>query len=107
RERPRAAARVRRGPVAGGDAGGRRALDGDPGLRARSGDRYLERALRPVPGRNRIGGADTMTLAYDLLAEKLADRGDDVGRVEAALRAQVVETPTWAYANSGTRFAVF
>ncbi|MDP9284977.1 MAG: L-rhamnose isomerase [Actinomycetota bacterium] len=48
-----------------------------------------------------------MTLGYDLIAEKLADRGDDVGRVEAALRAQEVETPSWAFGNSGTRFAVF
>jgi L-rhamnose isomerase/sugar isomerase len=28
-------------------------------------------------------------------------------RVEAALRAQQVETPSWAFGNSGTRFAVF
>jgi L-rhamnose isomerase/sugar isomerase len=44
---------------------------------------------------------------YDLLAERLAGRGDDIGRVEAALRAQEVETPSWAFGNSGTRFAVF
>jgi L-rhamnose isomerase/sugar isomerase len=48
-----------------------------------------------------------MTLGYDLIAERLAGRGDDVGRVEAALRAQEVETPSWAFGNSGTRFAVF
>lgn len=48
-----------------------------------------------------------MTLAYDLIAEKLAGRGDDVGRVESVLRAQQVETPSWAFGNSGTRFAVF
>jgi L-rhamnose isomerase / sugar isomerase len=48
-----------------------------------------------------------MTVEYDLIAEKLAARGDDVGRVEGALRAQEVETPSWAYGNSGTRFAVF
>jgi L-rhamnose isomerase/sugar isomerase len=48
-----------------------------------------------------------MTAAYELLVETLASRGDDVGRVEAALRAQAVETPSWAYGNSGTRFAVF
>jgi L-rhamnose isomerase / sugar isomerase len=48
-----------------------------------------------------------MTAAFELLAEKLAARGDDIGRVEAALRAQEVETPSWAYGNSGTRFAVF
>jgi L-rhamnose isomerase/sugar isomerase len=48
-----------------------------------------------------------MTVGYDLIAEKLAARGDDVTRLEGALRAQEVETPSWAYGNSGTRFAVF
>src|SRR5438093_86511 len=28
-------------------------------------------------------------------------------RIEAALRAQELETPSWAFGNSGTRFAVF
>jgi L-rhamnose isomerase / sugar isomerase len=45
--------------------------------------------------------------AYDLLVAQLGDRGIDVAAVEAALRAQEVETPSWAYGNSGTRFAVF
>jgi L-rhamnose isomerase/sugar isomerase len=48
-----------------------------------------------------------MTTGYDLLSEKLAARGDDIARVEAALRALEVETPSWAFGNSGTRFAVF
>jgi L-rhamnose isomerase/sugar isomerase len=48
-----------------------------------------------------------MSAGYELIAEKLAARGDDIGRVEAALRAQAVETPSWAFGNSGTRFAVF
>jgi L-rhamnose isomerase/sugar isomerase len=48
-----------------------------------------------------------MTAGYDLIAETLAARGDDIGRVEAALRAQSVEQPSWAFGNSGTRFAVF
>ena len=48
-----------------------------------------------------------MTTGYDLLAQKLADRGDDIGRVERALRAQELEVPSWAFGNSGTRFAVF
>ena len=30
-----------------------------------------------------------------------------IERVEAALRAQRIETPSWAFGNSGTRFAVF
>ncbi|CAL9348945.1 Xylose isomerase [Streptomyces sp. enrichment culture] len=31
----------------------------------------------------------------------------DVAAVKAALRTQAVETPSWAYGNSGTRFKVF
>ncbi|WP_175410466.1 L-rhamnose isomerase [Streptomyces sp. TRM64462] len=31
----------------------------------------------------------------------------DVSAVKAALRAQAIETPSWAYGNSGTRFKVF
>ncbi|MFJ5259776.1 L-rhamnose isomerase [Streptomyces sp. NPDC088387] len=31
----------------------------------------------------------------------------DLAAVKAALRTQAVETPSWAYANSGTRFKVF
>jgi len=45
--------------------------------------------------------------AYDQLADQLRARGIDVDAVEAALRAQVVETPSWAFGNSGTRFAIF
>jgi len=48
-----------------------------------------------------------MTTGYDLIAEKLAGRGGDLGAVEAALRAQELELPSWAFGNSGTRFAVF
>jgi len=48
-----------------------------------------------------------MTTAYELLAVALAERGDEIGRVESALRAQCVETPSWAFGNSGTRFGVF
>src|SRR4051812_45207442 len=47
------------------------------------------------------------TAGYDLLTERLRARGVDVDQVEAKLRAQEVETPSWAYGNSGTRFAVF
>ena len=31
----------------------------------------------------------------------------DLPAVRAALKAQVIETPSWGYANSGTRFKVF
>jgi L-rhamnose isomerase/sugar isomerase len=45
--------------------------------------------------------------AYDLLAESLAGQGIDVEVVKAALKAQAIETPSWGYANGGTRFKAF
>ena len=44
---------------------------------------------------------------YDLLARRLTDEGIDVAGVEARLKAQAVETPSWGYADSGTRFGAF
>jgi L-rhamnose isomerase/sugar isomerase len=44
---------------------------------------------------------------YLWLAEKLQARGVNVDAVKAALKAQVIETPSWGYADSGTRFGVF
>ncbi len=44
---------------------------------------------------------------YALLAETLTGRGFDLDQIKAALKAQRIETPSWGYANSGTRFAVF
>lgn len=44
---------------------------------------------------------------YGLLVERLKERHVDVDSVEAALKAQQVETPSWGYADSGTRFGVF
>jgi L-rhamnose isomerase / sugar isomerase len=49
----------------------------------------------------------TTTLSYDALVGALASRGVDVGAVEERLRSQRVETPSWGYGNSGTRFKVF
>jgi len=48
-----------------------------------------------------------VSASYDLLAEQLEADGADLALIEAALRAQQIETPSWAYGNSGTRFAVF
>jgi L-rhamnose isomerase / sugar isomerase len=48
-----------------------------------------------------------VTTGFDLIGETLAARGDDISRVTEALRAQEIETPSWAFGNSGTRFAVF
>jgi len=44
---------------------------------------------------------------YDLLTQRLTDEGVDVAAVEARLKAQKVETPSWGYADSGTRFGAF
>lgn len=44
---------------------------------------------------------------YDVLADALHARGIDVDAVQSSLRAQVIETPSWGYGNSGTRFGVF
>lgn len=44
---------------------------------------------------------------YQALADSLTQRGVDVAAVESRLRAQVIETPSWGYGNSGTRFGVF
>ena len=48
-----------------------------------------------------------MTDPYSGLAAQLSDRGVDVPSVEARLRELVIETPSWGYADSGTRFGVF
>ncbi len=45
--------------------------------------------------------------AYELLAESLLAQGIDIEAVKAALKTQAVETPSWGYANSGTRFKAF
>ncbi|GIV80871.1 MAG: hypothetical protein KatS3mg051_0225 [Anaerolineae bacterium] len=45
--------------------------------------------------------------SYDALADQLSARGVDVEAVKAKLRQQAIETPSWGYADSGTRFKVF
>ncbi|MBI5834392.1 MAG: sugar isomerase [Armatimonadetes bacterium] len=45
--------------------------------------------------------------AQDLLVAQLTDRGLDVEAIKTRLRNQVIETPSWGYANSGTRFGAF
>ena len=44
---------------------------------------------------------------YDRLAADLAARGVDVAEVMRRLKALEIETPSWGYGNSGTRFKVF
>ena len=44
---------------------------------------------------------------YDLLVEGLAGREVKLEAVKAALKQQRIETPSWGYGDSGTRFKVF
>ena len=45
--------------------------------------------------------------AYEVLAESLEALGIEVASVKEALKKQHIETPSWGYANSGTRFKAF
>jgi len=45
--------------------------------------------------------------SYRVLTGALQGRGIDVEAVKARLKRQEVETPSWGYGNSGTRFRVF
>jgi L-rhamnose isomerase/sugar isomerase len=44
---------------------------------------------------------------YDLLSQRLRDAGHDLDAVERAMAALEIETPSWGYGDSGTRFATF
>lgn len=44
---------------------------------------------------------------YERLAERLTAKGISVDDVKAKLKQQHIETPSWGYGNSGTRFKVF
>src|SRR3954463_11688362 len=67
------------------------------------------RPPRPRPDATTDPGDDVTdpTRDYDHLAGRLTEAGHDVAAVERALGALVVETPSWGYGDSGTRFAVF
>jgi L-rhamnose isomerase / sugar isomerase len=45
--------------------------------------------------------------AYKHLVDTLEARGIDVGQVRSRLVSQSIETPSWGYGNTGTRFGVF
>lgn len=45
--------------------------------------------------------------AYVLFEEQQKDRGINVEKIKAKLKALKVETPSWGYGDSGTRFKVF
>lgn len=51
--------------------------------------------------------SDLDSQKYALLAESLLQRGIDVEKVKSRLKFQEIETPSWGYGNSGTRFGVF
>lgn len=45
--------------------------------------------------------------SYKLLCEKITRIGLDVEKIKAKLKSQRIETPSWGYSDSGTRFKVF
>jgi L-rhamnose isomerase / sugar isomerase len=45
--------------------------------------------------------------SHDALAVRMSNTGVDVAGAEERLRSQKVETPSWGYGDTGTRFAVF
>jgi L-rhamnose isomerase/sugar isomerase len=49
----------------------------------------------------------TLEQTYEELARRLEDGGVDVASVEERLRSQRIETPSWGYGDTGTRFAIF
>jgi L-rhamnose isomerase/sugar isomerase len=49
----------------------------------------------------------TTSQDYDALAQYVSTKGVDLNNVEDRLRSQRIETPSWGYGNSGTRFKVF
>ena len=48
-----------------------------------------------------------LTPEYESLTSRLSDKGLDVARIERDLECFAVETPSWGYGDSGTRFATF
>jgi L-rhamnose isomerase / sugar isomerase len=44
---------------------------------------------------------------YESLTRRLSDKGRDVAQIERELASFAVETPSWGYGDSGTRFGVF
>ena len=44
---------------------------------------------------------------YRVLRDQLAERNIDIEAIKAKLKAQVIELPSWAVGNSGTRYGTF
>ncbi len=45
--------------------------------------------------------------SYKILKSSLEEKGVNVSKVEKKLKALKIETPSWGYSDSGTRFAIF
>ena len=45
--------------------------------------------------------------SYKILKSSLEEKGINVSEVEKKLKALKIETPSWGYSDSGTRFAIF
>ena len=45
--------------------------------------------------------------AYTLFVQQQTDRGIAIEEVKTRLKALKIETPSWGYGDSGTRFKVF
>ena len=56
-------------------------------------------------GENKLAAYNSQ--ACELLAERLSEQGVDIETVKSALKVQRIETPSWGYGDSGTRFKVF
>jgi len=46
-------------------------------------------------------------MAYDLLVANLENNGLNVEEIKSAIKNHHIETPSWGYANSGTRFKAY
>ena len=46
-------------------------------------------------------------ISYNILKSSLEEKGIDVNKAEKRLMTLKIETPSWGYADSGTRFAIF
>lgn len=51
--------------------------------------------------------ADNYRAEYSLLADKLAARGVDIEKVKSRVKTQAIETPSWGFADAGTRFGTY
>ena len=45
--------------------------------------------------------------SYKILKSSLEEKGVNVSKVEKKLKGLKIETPSWGYSDSGTRFAIF